>query len=51
MKLKERIIINAIEDGWTVTKKKDAYVFKKKSVDIKEYYNPLYLNNFIKKYR
>jgi hypothetical protein len=51
MKLKHQIIINAIEDGWTVKKKNNTYVFKKKLDDIKEYYSPQYLNNFIKKYR
>ena len=50
-KLKHQIIINAIEDGWTVTKKNNTYVFKKRLGDIKEYSSPQYLNNFIKKYR
>jgi hypothetical protein len=51
MNLKRRIILNAIKDGWAVKKNGKAYVFTKKHDNIKEYFEPSFLFNFIKKYK
>ncbi len=47
---KRKLIMNAIEDGWTVTKRKNKYIFKKYHCNIKEYFESDYLSVFLKKY-
>ncbi len=49
IKCKKDFIYNAIEDGWTVTKKNNYYVFKKKHEEKKEVYLDSYLTQFIEK--
>ena len=44
---KIKIIINAIEDGWTVYKKGEYYVFRKKHENKKEIFSEDYLKWFI----
>lgn len=44
---KIKIIINAIEDGWTVYKKDEYYVFRKKHENKKEVFSEDYLKRFI----
>jgi hypothetical protein len=41
-------IINALNNGWTIKKKKDNYIFSKKHEGRKEIYNEDYLEKFIK---
>ena len=41
-------IFNALEDGWTISKKNDSYIFRKKHEDKKEIFEESYLNTFIK---
>jgi hypothetical protein len=43
-------IYNAIEDGWTIKKKEDKYIFTKQKCKEKHIYNDEFLENFIKKY-
>jgi len=43
-------ISNAIEDGWTVKKKNDLYIFSKHNGKEKQIYEEKYLEKFIKKY-
>lgn len=43
-------IYNAIEDGWTIKKKDDQYIFTKQKCKEKHIYNDEFLENFIKKY-
>jgi hypothetical protein len=50
MKLKDKFIIKAIEDGWSVIKINNTYTFTKKHYNIKEYFEPNYLSRFLKKY-
>ena len=40
-------LTNAIEKGWTVKKKNDTYVFKKKHENKKSVFNDEYLEKFI----
>jgi hypothetical protein len=47
---KRKLIMNAIEDGWTVTKRKNKYIFKKYHYNIMEYFESDYLSVFLKKY-
>jgi len=42
-------IFNAIQDGWSVKKKDDTYIFSKKHEGKKEVYLDTYLQTFIKK--
>jgi hypothetical protein len=42
------LIHNALNDGWTIKKKKDTYVFVKKHKNNKKYLTDSYLNTFIK---
>jgi len=42
-------VYNALEDGWTITKIGDNYIFKKKHHNDKEIFLDSYLNQFIKK--
>ena len=47
---KRKFIIKAIEDGWTVTKRKNKYIFRKHHYNLKEYFESNYLSLFLKKY-
>lgn len=47
---KMSFIYNALEDGWTVKKKNDIYIFKKKHEDKREIFEERYLENFVKKH-
>ena len=40
-------ILNALENGWTINKKKELYIFKKNHEGKKEIYNENYLSTFI----
>ncbi len=40
-------INNAIESGWTIKKKNDAYIFTKKHEGKKEIYSDNYLKKFL----
>ena len=42
------LIYNALNDGWTIKKKNDTYVFVKKHKNNKKYLTDSYLNTFIK---
>jgi len=42
-------IFNAIQDGWSVKKKDNSYIFSKKHEGKKEVYLDTYLQTFIKK--
>ena len=44
---KMKFIMNAIDSGWSVTKKEDAYVFKKKHEGKQEVFMADYLEKFI----
>jgi len=46
---KMAFIYNAINDGWSVTKKIDNYVFTKKHEGRKEVYSEEYLKDFIER--
>jgi hypothetical protein len=43
-------IYNAIEDGWTIKKKDEKYIFTKHKCKEKQIYNDEFLEVFIKKY-
>ncbi len=43
-------IINAIEDGWSVKKKNDMYIFSKHKGKEKQVYEEKYLAKFVQKY-
>ena len=47
---KLEFIFNAIEDGWTVYKKDDKYIFSKSHKNEVEVFKDSYLNEFILKY-
>lgn len=40
-------ITNALEDGWTVKKSQDSYIFTKKHENKREIFQENYLENFI----
>ena len=40
-------ITNALEDGWTVKKSQDSYIFTKKHENRREIFQENYLENFI----
>ena len=44
---KMRFIINALEKGWTVKKRDDTYIFKKKHEGKREIFKDSYLDRFI----
>ncbi len=44
---KSMFIMNALENGWTVKKKNDKYIFLKKNENRQEIYQEEYLRNFI----
>ena len=46
---KMAFIYNAVNDGWSVTKKIDNYVFTKKHEGKKEVYSDDYLRTFIER--
>ena len=50
MSIRSRIIMNAIEDGWSVSKHNNTYKFRKLHHNLKEFLDPLYLSYFIQKY-
>ncbi len=43
-------IFNALEDGWTIKKRKDKYIFTKHKGKEKEIFLENYLDNFLTKY-
>jgi hypothetical protein len=43
-------IMNAIEDGWSVKKREESYIFSKKHEGCCQIFHENYLNIFIKKY-
>jgi hypothetical protein len=51
MNWKDRLIQNAIRDGWKVKQTNNTYTFTKRHDNIKEYFDPLYICTFIKKYK
>jgi len=46
---KMTFIMNALDEGWSVKKKKEVYTFTKKHEGRKEVFNEKYLENFVKK--
>ena len=46
---KMSFIMNALDEGWSVKKKKEVYTFTKKHEGRKEVFNEKYLENFVKK--
>ena len=46
---KMSFITNALDEGWSVKKKKEIYIFTKKHEGKKEVFNEKYLENFVKK--
>ena len=46
---KMSFIMNALDEGWSVKKKKEIYIFTKKHEGRKEVFNEKYLENFVKK--
>ena len=47
---KHTFIFNAIEDGWTVKKRKGKYFFIKKHEGKKDFFSETFLTEFIVKY-
>mgnify|MGYP006112965581 FL=1 len=47
---KIKFIYKAIEDGWTIKKKNNTYIFKKKHENKKKYVSDEFLTKFILKY-
>ena len=45
---KQKFILQAIEDGWAVSKRKNMYIFKKRHYNIKEYFESSFLHSFLK---
>ena len=45
---KMSFIMNALDEGWSVKKKKEIYIFTKKHEGRKEVFNEKYLENFVK---
>lgn len=41
-------LFNAVDDGWTIKKKDDSYIFKKNHEGKKEVFLETYLNTFMK---
>jgi len=46
---KMKFIMNALNEGWSVKKKGETYVFTKKHEGKKEVFNNKYLDDFVKK--
>jgi hypothetical protein len=47
--LKQQFIMNALEDGWNIKKRKESYIFTKKHENKKEVFQENYLEEFILK--
>ena len=47
--IKMNFIYNAIQDGWSVKKQQDTFIFSKKHEGKKQIFQPEYLENFIEK--
>lgn len=47
---KMKFIMNALEDGWSVKKNKESYIFKKKHERKREVFEEKYLEKFVKKH-
>ena len=45
---KMSLMFNAIEDGWSIKKNANSYIFTKKHENRKEVFNDEYLTNFLK---
>jgi hypothetical protein len=45
--IKMNFIYNAIQDGWSVKKQKDSFIFSKKHEGKKQVFQPDYLERFI----
>ena len=45
---KTMFLFNAINDGWTVKKKNNSYIFKKKHENKKEIFEENYLHSFMR---
>jgi len=45
---KMMFLFNAVDDGWTIKKKDDSYIFKKNHEGKKEVFLETYLNTFMK---
>ncbi len=46
---KMKFIMNALEDGWSVKKRNETYIFVKKHEKKREVYEEKYLENFVKR--
>lgn len=46
---KMKFIMNALDEGWSVKKKHETYVFTKKHEGKKEVFDNKYLDDFVKK--
>ena len=46
---KMKFIMNALNEGWSVKKKSETYIFTKKHEGKKEVFNKKYLDDFVKK--
>ena len=44
------LLVNAIEDGWSVKKKNELYIFSKHKGKEKQVYEEKYLERFVQKY-
>ena len=49
LQYKKDFIYNALHDGWSVVKKQDYYIFKKKHEERKEVFLDSYLTKFIER--
>lgn len=49
LQYKKDFIYNALDDGWSVVKKQDYYIFKKKHEERKEVFLDSYLTKFIER--
>ena len=47
---KHKFIIKAIEDGWSVHKENNTYIFKRRHHGLQKYFLHSYLEKFLKKY-
>jgi|TARA_Y100000389_G_scaffold193836_1_gene223085 hypothetical protein len=47
--IKMNFIYNAIQDGWSVKKQQDTFIFSKKHEGKKQIFQPEYLEQFIEK--
>ena len=42
------LLFNALEEGWSIKKRNDSFIFQKKHEDKKEIFTDVYLERFIK---